>query len=185
MPYQGKLIGLLEMLDVLTSHERTEAEAVLELEHAIEDKAIDLRLPDGTNDEGETTYCEMSRAGRSEVVAVLRDFPNRMRIPLIRHGNAAAMFNAVRAPRFQFEAACRLRNSEDDLQSREVIVPNRRYVSDEDLVSEGVAGIQSQRWSNPHQAAQELAQRAEGTSYESSVQRLGLKIRQALRKALN
>jgi hypothetical protein len=50
----------------------------------------------------------MSNAGRSVVVAVLRDFPNRMRIPLIRHANAAAMFTAARAPRFQFEAACDL-----------------------------------------------------------------------------
>jgi hypothetical protein len=108
MPYQGKLIGLLEMLDVLTSHERTEAAAVLELENAIEDKAIGLRLPDGTNADGETLYCEMSRAGCAEVVAVLRDFPNRMRIPLTRHGNVAAMFTAARCPRVQFETICKL-----------------------------------------------------------------------------
>jgi hypothetical protein len=176
MPYQGKLISLVEMLDVLTSHDRTEADAVLELEHAIEEKAIVLRLPDGMNDEGETLYCEMSHAGRSAVVAVLRDIPNRTRIPLIRHGNAAEMFAAARAPRFLFEAACRLSENEEG----PVAAPNRRFVSDEELVAQGAEGIRSGRWPNSHKAAQELARRAEGASYQSSVLRLGGKIRQAM-----
>jgi hypothetical protein len=177
MPYQGKLIGLLEMLDVLTSQKRTEAEAVLELERAIEDKAIDLRLPDGTNAGGETLYCEMSRAGRSEVVAMLRDFPNWMRIPTMRNWNTPiAMFKAARAIRMQFEVACGLRVGEEEASPR----LGRRFVSDEQLVAEALEGIRTGRWPNAHRAAQDLEERADGASPEAKVRRLGGKIRDAM-----
>lgn len=106
MPYQGKSVSLTEMLDILISHGQSEAAAALELERALEDKVIILFLPDGTNDDGEPLYCKISGAGRSAIIALLRDFPNRMRIPSIRSWNAPiAMFAAARALRIEFEAA--------------------------------------------------------------------------------
>jgi hypothetical protein len=115
MPYQGKAISLAEMLDVLVNNGRTEAAAAVELERAFEDNAIRLLLPDGADDKGETLYCEMSPLGRASVIAVLRDFPNRMRIPLIRHVNTPIeMVAAARAIRIQFEAACGLAGSQSE-----------------------------------------------------------------------
>ena len=123
-------------------------------------------------------YCEMSHTGRSAIVAVLRDFPNRMRIPLTRHGNTIAAFRAARALRIQFEAAFRLSKTEEASGA----VPNRRFVGDEKLVVEALEGIGSGRWPNPHKAAEELANRteAEGLSYKSTVLRLGNKVRNAM-----
>src|SRR5258706_8885710 len=109
MPYQGTSVSLLEMLALLEGHERTEAAACLELERAIEDRKIVLLLPNGLNDEGEILYCKMLPAGVSVVLSVLRDFPNRMQIPLIRSMNTPVeMIKAVRALRMEFEAACGL-----------------------------------------------------------------------------
>jgi hypothetical protein len=117
MPYEGKLVSVLEMLDILDGNGLTEAAAALQLERAIEEEAIELRLPDGTDDEGETLYCKMSPLGRSEVIAVLRSFPNRMRTPLIRGLNAPLeMIKAVRAKRSEFEAAFGTINEEADLK---------------------------------------------------------------------
>jgi hypothetical protein len=116
MPYEGNSVSLVEMLEILDSNGLTEAAAVLQLERAIEDGAIKLLLPDGTNDEGETLYCEMSPVGRSAITALLREIPNRMQIPSIRSWNAPlAMFGAARAMRFQFEAAFGM-NEEPDLK---------------------------------------------------------------------
>jgi hypothetical protein len=109
MPYQGESVSLEEMLEILVNNDRTEAAAALELERAIEDNRISLLLPDGTNDEGETLYCQMSPLGRSHVVAVLRSFPNRMRIPLIMGMNTPVeMIKAARALRIDFEVVCGL-----------------------------------------------------------------------------
>ena len=117
MPYEGNSVTLLEMLDILVSTGLTEAAAVLQLERAIEDGAIELLLPHGTDDEGETLYCEMSHVGRSAIAALLREIPNRMQIPSIRSWNAPlAAFAAVRAMRFQFEAAFGLGKEEPNLK---------------------------------------------------------------------
>jgi hypothetical protein len=109
MPYQGNSLGLIEMLDVLTSHGRTEAAAALELEHAFNEKAIKLLVPDGSDPDGEILYRELSAVGRAAVITMLREYLNRMRIPSMRSWNAPiALFTAARAMRFQFEAACGL-----------------------------------------------------------------------------
>jgi hypothetical protein len=109
MPYQGTSVSLEEMLAILESHDRTEAAACVELERAIEDRKIVLLLPDGRNDEGETLYCRLSPLGVSAVLSMLRDFPNRMQIPLIRSLNTPVeMIKAVRAVRKTFETACGL-----------------------------------------------------------------------------
>ena len=60
----------------------------------------------------------------------------------------------------------------------------RRLLSqiDEELVAEGVRGIQSGRWANPHQAAKVLAERAKGSGTRlSTIGRLHRKIREGLR----
>ena len=60
----------------------------------------------------------------------------------------------------------------------------RRLLSqiDEELVAEGVRGIQSGRWANPYQAAKVLAERAKGSGTQlSTIGRLHRKIRESLR----
>src|SRR4051794_29613065 len=106
MPYEGRSVSLEQMIDILVDNGRSEAAAVLELERAIEDKAITLLLPDGENDAGASLYCEMSPLGRSAVIALLRQFPDRLKTPLIRVMNLPLeMIRAARVPRPQFEAA--------------------------------------------------------------------------------
>ncbi|MFZ2079179.1 MAG: hypothetical protein WAV38_21530 [Xanthobacteraceae bacterium] len=56
----------------------------------------------------------------------------------------------------------------------------KRYTTDDVLVVEGVNGIRSGTWSNPSQAAKALANRAEGSSHDSTVDRLRKKIGAAL-----
>jgi hypothetical protein len=171
MPYQGMTLSIEEMLDVLTSRGRTEAAAALELERAFEEKAILLLFADGTNADGEILYSKLSSENISAVIMVLKDLSNRTRVTPIGAWNIPpiALFKAARAMRHQFEAKCRLSESEDE----SVSVPNRRFVSDEKLVVEALEGIRSGRWANPHKAAQELARDAEGASYQSSVLRFG------------
>jgi hypothetical protein len=60
----------------------------------------------------------------------------------------------------------------------------KRYTTDDDLVVEGVNGIESRTWSNPLKAAKALADRAEGSSHASTVDRLRKKIRKKIRAAL-
>ena len=60
----------------------------------------------------------------------------------------------------------------------------RRLLSqiDEELVAEGVRGIQSGRWANPHQAAKVRAERAKGSGTRlSTIGRLHRKIRGSLK----
>lgn len=109
MPYEGTSVSLTEMLDILIAKERTESDAALELERAFEDKAIFLLVPDGRSDNDETLYRELSHAERAAVIGLLRQFPNRMKIPSMRWWNAPIdLFAAVRSPRIQFETACNL-----------------------------------------------------------------------------
>jgi hypothetical protein len=70
---------------------------------------ITLYLPDGPNDDGEPMCRPLSRAEYSAVKRLLRDFPNRMRIPAARAANVPlGLFKAAMAGRIQFEAACDL-----------------------------------------------------------------------------
>jgi hypothetical protein len=60
----------------------------------------------------------------------------------------------------------------------------RRLLSqiDEELVAEGVRGIQTGLWANSHQAAKVLAQRAKGSGTRLSIiGRLHRKIRESVR----
>jgi hypothetical protein len=52
-------------------------------------------------------------------------------------------------------------------------------------VDEGVNGIDSDKWANPSQAAEALADRAKGTSHKSTVDRLRKKIGKKIRTALD
>jgi hypothetical protein len=174
MPYEGVSLSILDMVSVLIGRDRTEEAAVAELTHAIEEEAIPLLLPDGTDGSGQALYRKISKEQRAAVVAVLREFPNK--IPIRTFNMPIKLFKDVRGPRVLFERACRLRNSEDDREPREAIVPNRRFVSDEDLVREGIEGIRSGRWPNALQAATALGDRAEGASLKSIVDRLRKKI---------
>jgi hypothetical protein len=56
----------------------------------------------------------------------------------------------------------------------------KRYTTDDNLVVKGVNGIKSGAWSNPLQAAKALADGAEGSSHDSTVDRLRKKIGAAL-----
>ena len=56
----------------------------------------------------------------------------------------------------------------------------RRYAADDKLVTRAVAGIRKEKWANPSQAATALADRAEGTSRASAIDRLRRKISAAL-----
>jgi hypothetical protein len=56
----------------------------------------------------------------------------------------------------------------------------RRYASDDELVVEGKNGIKAGIWPNPSQAAEALADRADGSSHDSTVDRLRKKIGAAL-----
>jgi hypothetical protein len=60
--------------------------------------------------------------------------------------------------------------------------PYKRYTTDDDLVVEGVNGVRSGVWSNSSQAAKALADRAEGSSHDSTVHRLRKKIGAALER---
>lgn len=62
------------------------------------------------------------------------------------------------------------------------VASGRRYVLDEVLVAEAVAEIRAETgtWANANQAAEALAGRAQGSSREAIIDRLGRKIRNAL-----
>jgi hypothetical protein len=60
---------------------------------------------------------------------------------------------------------------------------NRRYASDDDLVTAAIEGIEKKIYANPWQAAQALAPQAEGLSVNSSTQRLSKKIRRVMKRA--
>ena len=126
---------------------RREADAVLQLERAIEDGAIELRLPDGTNDDGETLYCEMSHVGRSAITGLLREIPNRMQIPSIRMWNAPlAAFAAVRGKRFQFEAVFGLSNAPDLNDVQDQPLKERRLQAVRQAIAGGMVPPSTTSW---------------------------------------
>jgi hypothetical protein len=108
MPYSGKSVSITEMLEILMSHEQTEAAAALELEHALKDKAIRLFAPAGSDDDGDL-WREISNEETTAVIALLRDLFNRAPITTIGTWNLPiALFKSARAIRMQFETVCRL-----------------------------------------------------------------------------
>jgi hypothetical protein len=68
-------------------------------------------------------------------------------------------------------------------QDKPAVTKNRRLLEDDELVAEAVKGIRDspRRFANAHKAALALAARAEGISEKAIVDRLGRKIREALR----
>jgi hypothetical protein len=79
-----------------------------------------------------------------------------------------------------FEAAVRAEFGQLPPKSVKHLERYKRNTTDDDLVVEGVNGIRSGRWPNPSQAAKALADRAEGSSHDSTVDRLRKKIGAAL-----
>ncbi|MCK1706128.1 hypothetical protein IVA86_33185 [Bradyrhizobium sp. 146] len=64
--------------------------------------------------------------------------------------------------------------------------PHRRFSDDESLAREGAGGLDSGRWPNAHQAALELAKRADGNAtFESKVRRIEGKISKILETSRN
>jgi hypothetical protein len=64
-----------------------------------------------------------------------------------------------------------------NLPQEQTPIEAHRYVSDGDLVAEGIAGIKNGRWDNPHQAALDLSLRAKRHSGDAKIDRLRRKIR--------
>jgi len=156
-----------EMLAALIANGRTEHEAATELARALEDRAIVLAYRNGHVFNSEDL---------APVIDLIKAFPSRSSSINTDEASQRLADGGAGAWRFQFELVCGLSQGE----SKAEFVPNRRITTDEDLVVEGLAGIRSGRWANAHKAAQDLAHRAEGASYDSSVQRLGQKIRKAM-----
>jgi hypothetical protein len=102
------------MLDLLVSSGEAKAAAALELERAIEDKAFELRLPDGADDQGETMYVEMSPLGRAHVIVALRGLPDGKPAPPILH--------ATRAIRKHFERAFGLTQSGQRVSDKQACI---------------------------------------------------------------
>lgn len=175
MPYKGKSVTVVEMLDILASNGRTEAGAALELERAIEDSRICLLLPDGTDGQGETLYCQMSPLGRSHVIAVLRALPERMRTPLIRLADVPLeMVKAARAIRMEFEAACDVPAAATPTEPQ--LTKHVRQVGDDALVEEALRGQENGLWPNMHQAAIGVCKGTDGIAPPSMVSRIERKI---------
>jgi hypothetical protein len=73
------------------------------------------------------------------------------------------------------EAEAKLRAAKPEAKPAAPI--GRRYAGDDELVAEGVKGIKSKRWPYNHQAAMDLAHRADGSAtYASKVRRIEAKI---------
>lgn len=109
MPYEGKSVSILEMLDILTSNERSEAEAAIELERAFEDREIRLLAPAGSADDGTPVFRAISIEETSGLIGLLRDLCNRKPITTIGTWNLPiGLFKSARAMRTQFEGVCRL-----------------------------------------------------------------------------
>ena len=165
VPYRTPLPSIAEMFDELIAAGRTADVACRDLRNMIRDGAITLM---DFHDPPQTSEWLINGA-----LLVIDAFRTKTRS--LPHLYPAYFTDGVVAARSQFESAAGLSTSPQD-----VVPANRRFVSDDELVAEGIAGVKSLRWPNSHKAAQELALRAEGASYESSVLRLGQKIRKAL-----
>jgi hypothetical protein len=108
MPYQGKSVSILEMLEILTSSGRSEAQAGIELERAFEDKAIRLLVPAGSEADVRL-WRELSIEETMSAISLLRDLCNRAPIKTIATWNLPIdLFKATRAIRAQFERECGL-----------------------------------------------------------------------------
>jgi hypothetical protein len=175
MPYEGKSVSILEMLEILTSSGRSEPQAGIELERAFEDRAIRLLVPLGVEVDV-TLWPEISVEEKSGLIGLLRDLCNRKPITTIGTWNLPIdLFKSTRAIRSEFELVCGLRRADEDASPP----LGRRFASDEQLVAEALEGIRSGRWANAHRAAVDLEKRAEGASPEAKIRRLGGKIRGA------
>jgi hypothetical protein len=103
MPYEGKSISILEMLEILTTRDRSESQAGIELERAFEDKAIRLLAPAGSEADV-TLWRELSIEEMTAIISLLRDLCNRVPIRTISTWNLPTeLFKAARAIRTQFE----------------------------------------------------------------------------------
>lgn len=167
MPFEGTVVSVPEMLDLLVANGRTDADAARELSSAVEERKIVLATRNGT---------VLSEDDRRLVADFIRKFPSRT-ISII--GEPTALWlseQGVGGWRVQFEAVCGLKADRAD----RLDVPNRRIVTDEALVQEGLDGVRSGKWQNAHKAAEALAPRAEGASISSTIKRLEGKMRKRM-----
>jgi hypothetical protein len=162
MPYPGDHIGIGGMLDELVAKGRTEFDAAVELENALNDGKIILWYA------GEPVISDLPAIGK-----FLRDFVSDRKQAWLGYGYLRQMLADSRAGRVQFETVC-------GLVEKEPPPSNRRFVNDEQLVAMALEGIRSNRWPNAHQAALALQSQADGASPDAKVRRLGEKIRKAM-----
>jgi hypothetical protein len=118
MPYEGKSVSIEEMLDILISSGLSEASAVVQLQRAMEDKALVMLVPDGSNEDGEEMWCDLSPIGRSACVAALHQWRDREESPLTPQSKK--MIRGIRAVRFQFEGLFGIRQSEQPTTASEM-----------------------------------------------------------------
>jgi hypothetical protein len=167
--YKTPFPSILEMLDQLEAAGRTEDEAHTELRNMIRDGAVTLLdFHDPPNSK------EWLIAGAILLIETLQRRqsidPTAGALPF---GYPDYFRDGVFAVRDQFEKAAGLHVSE-------ALPANRRFASDEKLVAEALEGIRTDQWSNPLQAAEALASRAEGNStLASKIDRLRKKIKGA------
>jgi hypothetical protein len=164
-PYRTPLPSIAEMLNELVAAGKPFDVACIELKNMIRDGAVtllDFHSPPQTD--------EWLVAG---AILVIDAFRTKSRsLPYLY---PSYFSDGVVARRIQFEGAAGL-----SISPAEVVSPNRRFVSDDKLVAEALEGIRSGRWPNAHKANQDLADQAEVASSESTVRRLGGKIRTAM-----
>jgi hypothetical protein len=116
MPYQGKTVGIDEMLNILGSNEQTEAEAAIELERAFEEGAIMLFDPRGRESDP-PSWPALSAEQTLAIISILRALCNRTPGTTISRAKLSSIefFNAVRAVRSQFELAFGLGEAATDI----------------------------------------------------------------------
>jgi hypothetical protein len=163
MTYKSERVDVAQMFDELVAADHTRHVAAVELGAALKDRTIILEFA------GLPVVDEIA-----PIAQFLRDFA------LDPHtkptGWAVARWVTIlqraTAARPQFEIAFGFAEAQPPPS-------NRRFVSDDELVAEGVEGIRSGRWPNALQAAKALAAQADGASPESIIDRLRKKIKEA------
>ncbi|MET3299692.1 hypothetical protein [Bradyrhizobium diazoefficiens] len=167
MTYKSERLGIPQMFDELVEAGRSRHAAAIELGSALLDGVIPLEFA------GKRVIEELAPIAQclKDVAADPRFRPAGLAV-----ARWLVVFGKAEALRALFESACGLSEVEDKVDG----VPNRRFVSDDELVATALAGIRERKWPNAHKAALDLAHQAEGISFDSTVSRLGKKIRGAM-----
>lgn len=154
MPYRGVVVSIDEMLNILIGSGRTEADAGIELGHALEDKKIFLFAPDGSGPDG-PFWRKISDEETSAIITFLHDLCNRARISTIGSYNAPiALFKVARAIRMQFETECDLLDAELPSEAK---VPMERKDAVRACIERGMIPASTTTWNAFCEQVRDLA----------------------------